>query len=220
MFTISSSNPSASFDQIANALFNKYIIQVNDSFYRLLEAEFYYNDGKEHTDIYTHGHKWQKRSGYWYVHGSGIDITIGNDNASGGILLRSIQKLLPTPTDKKEQYTFGPLNVLTELISGFHNCFNGEKNIFSLVEPEEHKIKLEVIEQKDIIQCRRIGLSGEKEHKDSLYRYLIFPHLPHREKTKIAELLLQKRGKSKETLDEIKRLLGSEFLKKERDTLL
>ncbi len=44
MFTISSSNPSAYFDQIANDLFNNYIIQVNDNFYRLLEIEFYCND--------------------------------------------------------------------------------------------------------------------------------------------------------------------------------
>ncbi len=85
MFTISPSNPSASFDQIASDLFNNYIIQVNDNFYRLLEIEFYYNDSKDHNDSYTHGHRWQRRSGYWYVHGSGIDIAIGNEEATGGI---------------------------------------------------------------------------------------------------------------------------------------
>jgi len=72
MFPIFPSNPSASFDQIANDLFNDYIIQVNNNFYRLLEIEFYYNNKKGHNCSYTHGHKWQKRSGCWYVHGYSI----------------------------------------------------------------------------------------------------------------------------------------------------
>ncbi len=113
MLEINPNQPLRLLPQIANDLFNKYIIRVNDNFYRLLEVEFYYNDAELHNDTYTHGHKWQKRSGYWYVHGSGIDIAIGNEQATGGILLRSIERLNPKPTDKKEQYTFGPLNVLT-----------------------------------------------------------------------------------------------------------
>src|SRR4051812_18279823 len=125
MFKILKSDPCSSFSEIANDLFNDYVIQVNDNLYRLLEIEFYYNDSKEHSDSYTHGHMCQNRSGYWYVHGSGIDITIGNEQATGGILLRSIKKLSPAGTDKKEQYFFGPLNVLTELVSGFNNCFDG-----------------------------------------------------------------------------------------------
>jgi|GEM_PF-2741836 len=91
MFVIFPYTPSASFTQIANDLFNKYIMRVNGNFYRLLEIEFYYNDPQSHIDTYTHGHKWQKRSGYWYVHGSGIDIAIGNQEVPGGILLRSIK---------------------------------------------------------------------------------------------------------------------------------
>lgn len=217
MFTISPSNISASFDQIANDLFNNYIIQVNHNFYRLLEIEFYYNDLKDHKDSYTHGHKWQKRTGYWYVHGSGIDISIGNNEASGGILLRSIEKLLSPPTNKKEQYIFGPLNVLTELISGFNNCFDPKPNVFALVSPANHSINLPQVQEKEIIQCGRIGLSAKDEKfEDSLYRYLIFPKLPHKEKTKIAELLYNKWSDDKDRLDKIKKLLGSEFLKKYR----
>ncbi len=217
MFTIPTSNPSASFPQIANDLFNKYIIRVNNNFYRLLEVEFYYNDAEAHNDTYTHGHKWQKRSGYWYVHGSGIDIAIGNEQAAGGILLRSIQKLHPKPTDKKEQYTFGPLNVLTELVSGFNNCFNGEPNVFALVMLGDNGIELEKVDDENIVQCGRIGLSPKDPtfHK-SQYRYLIHPHLPHKEKTNIALALMEKWGSSTESLDKIKQMLGSEFLKEYR----
>lgn len=83
MFTISPAKRLRFLRQIANDLFNNYLTQVNDNFYRLLKIEFYYNDKKEHNDSYTHRHKWQKISGYWYVHGSGINITIGNNEAFG-----------------------------------------------------------------------------------------------------------------------------------------
>ena len=68
MFKIDPADISASFTQIANNLFKNYIIQVNDTFYRLLEIEFYYKDEQKHNNTYTHGHNYQKRSGYWYFH--------------------------------------------------------------------------------------------------------------------------------------------------------
>jgi len=40
---------------------------------------FYLNDEKNYKDDYTHGHPLQKTSHRWYFHGSGIDITFGND---------------------------------------------------------------------------------------------------------------------------------------------
>lgn len=217
MITISPSDISTSFTQIANDLFNKYVIQVNDNYYRLLEIEFYYNNSKDHNDTYTHGHKWQKRSNYWYVHPSGIDISIGNETASGGILLQSVEKLSPAPTDKKEQYIFGPQKVVTELMSGFHNCFSNQPNTFRLVSPEQYSLDFPQVPQDEIIRCTRIGLSPKDEtfHK-SLYRYLIYPKLRHKEKTNIAESLASQWGTSKELLDRIKELLGSEFLNKYR----
>jgi len=216
MFKISS-NISASFDQIANDLFNNYIIKVNDNFYRLLEIEFYYNDSKDHNDSYTHGHKWQSRSGYWYVHGSGIDISIGSESASGGILLRSIQKLSPKPSDEKEQYVFGPQKVLTELISGLNSCFDSKANVFALVPPADHSIAIDKVPVEEIIQCGRIGLSAKDEkYKNAPYRYLIYPKLKHKEKTQIALALKDKWGSTKDKLDDIRDLLGSEFLKEFR----
>ena len=78
-------------------------------------------------------------------------------------------------------------------------------------------ITLLQIPQDEIIQSTRIGLAPKDEtfHK-SLYRYLIYPHLPHKEKTKIALALKEKWGTSKESLDKIKVLLGSEFLREYR----
>ena len=218
MFRIDSSDFVTSFTHIANNLFNNYIIQVNDNFYRLLEIEFYYKDAHNHNDTYTHGHKYQKRSGYWYFHPSGIDITIGNEKAPGGILLRSIEKLAPEPTDKKtEQYYFGPHKVLTELTSGLYGCFDNKPDVFALVAVKESGVEIEPVPEKDIIRCERIGLSDRDEafHK-SLYRYLIHPNLPHKEKTKIAESLMRQWGTDKEALDKIKGLMGSEFLRKYR----
>lgn len=217
MFKVDSVDFEASFTKIAFDLFNHYIIQVNDTFYRLLEIEFYYKDEHNHNDTYTHGHKYQKRSSYWYFHPSGIDITIGNENAAGGILLRSIEKLSPEPPDKREKYFFGPHKVLTELTSGLHSCFSSEPNTFSLIPAKESKMQVKLVPQEDVIRCARIGLSEKDEafHK-ALYRYLIYPHLPHKEKMKIAESLASQWGTGKEILDRIKGLMGSEFLGKYR----
>lgn len=48
--------------------------------------------------------------------------------------------------------------------------------------------------QEEIIQCGRIGFSKDERFKKSFYRYLIYPHLPHREKTNIAIALKKQNG--------------------------
>src|ERR1017187_501642 len=75
---------SESFRRIAEKLMNLYQLQVKDNFYRIIDCEFYYSS-KKHQDPYAHGHERQKSKGEWYFHGSGLDITIGNGEALGGI---------------------------------------------------------------------------------------------------------------------------------------
>ncbi len=77
-----------SFYRVADHLFNQLLIQVNDSYYRIIDIEFY-----PHNDAYTHGHPQELLKGKWYFHGSGIDLTIGDGTHHSGILIRSAAKL-------------------------------------------------------------------------------------------------------------------------------
>ena len=73
---------------------------------------------------------------------------------------------------------------------------------------------------KQIINTKRINLNSARDvdgifHSAS-YRYLIYPRLKHKNKQDIADQLAEEWGTDSKTLDEIKALLGSEFLKKYR----
>jgi len=104
--------------------------------------------------------------------------------------------------------------VLTELVSGFNNCFKNVPNVFALLSPSDHTIKMETVSQEDNVKCGRIGLVlKDAKFKDAPYRYLIYPRLAHRKKTKIAEAPFEKCGRDKSKPDEIKMRMGSKFLK-------
>jgi len=98
----------STFSDIANNLLNKAVMVVNGVRHRLVEIEFYYKNGGNHDDPFTHGDAVQLTSGKWYFHrmgngykgGSykGLDITFGGQGpdeapAHGGILIRAIEPL-------------------------------------------------------------------------------------------------------------------------------
>ncbi len=39
--------------------------------------------------------------------------------------------------------------MLTELVSGFNNCFKNVPNVFALVSPSDRDIKMETVSQED-----------------------------------------------------------------------
>ena len=185
-----------SFERIANELMNEYAIKVRETYYRIVDCEFYFTH-ELHNDVYTHGHEEQSKTGSWYFHGSGIDITIGNKEtgSKGGILLRGIAKI----SDKQNangdcievnKKTIGPLNVLTTLFSHFENIFDKD-NSFYLVRKQEIGI-LNFIETR-ILKLPRIGLNIQRNKEDyfeKLYRFISFPYLPHAEKGKAEKYLI------------------------------
>jgi hypothetical protein len=64
-----------------------------------------HNTSSQHPDEYAHQHAEQAKSNTWYFHGSGLDITFGDKEIYGGILIRSIgllkmQKDFNAPFDK------------------------------------------------------------------------------------------------------------------------
>jgi hypothetical protein len=208
-----------SFDQIADNLFNNFQLLVNESYYRLLDIEFYYNAEGVHDDIYAHKHEAQLLQCKWYVHGSGIDITIGNGINHGGILIRGIAKLFGDATPEKnyiQKQIHGPLNVKTELCSNFHEVFDKTPNTLYLNDISTNKEMMNKQMPTYFYKTKRIGLNPTKDNApgkyfyEAKYRYVIFPHLGLKDKTQIAlDMQIQFPELSK---DEINKKLGSKFL--------
>jgi hypothetical protein len=162
------------FKRIASELMNHWILKIENSHYRITEIEFYFNSNI-HNDNYTHSHELQKKTGSWYFHGSGVDITFGNENSYGGILIRALYNL-----DSKI-FTYGPIKVVTELFSNFHSVYNNSY-FFGLIEDLDNLLKIE-----NPIAAPRVGLNktNNPEMRDKFYRYLVMPSKPHAEKTNI-----------------------------------
>ncbi len=179
-FTINDDKIDDDFQRIANDLLNNWVLKVENALYRITEIEFYYKDkGEKHNDTYIHGHELQRQKGKWYFHGSGIDITFGDDKAHGGILIRAIYSI----NDKK--YCYGPLNCILEIFSNLSNIYK-PKMSFCLIPSTE-----ELFEKEKPIRAQRVGLNPDKnpEMWNKYYRFLVMPKEKHADKTKIFEAM-------------------------------
>jgi hypothetical protein len=177
-FRIREDNIDEDFQRIANDLLNNWILKVENALYRIAEIEFYYS-GNSHRDPYIHGNKLQKQTGKWYFHGSGIDITFGNDAAFGGILIRALANI------QSNEYIYGPLVCVQELFKNFPTVFNSEIN-FGLIPAKENQIVKE-----KLIRAPRVGLNPQKDPEmwDKLYRFLVMPKQKHADKTRIYDAM-------------------------------
>lgn len=206
-----------SIDDIADKLFKNFKLQVNESFYRLIDLEFYYYAEGLHEDVYAHQHQAQLESAKWYFHGSGIDITFGNGNHFGGILVRAIAKISPEAEKSRyfiEKEIHGPLNVKTEICRNLKGVFEDTVNVFRLIDISRDRHGALMIEPEHIIKTRRIGLNPDKEIIDKFFskkhRFVIFPNLKLKNKTQIAFDMKAKYP----DLDDvaINKAMGSKFL--------
>jgi hypothetical protein len=196
--SINETSPEMDFKRIATELMNDWVLQVNAKRYRIAEVEFYFKSD-EHLDPYTHGHPLQKEMGKWYFHGSGIDITFGNNNYHGGILLRAIYSI-----DDVENYKYGPLKTVEEIFSNFSSVFDGQFT-FKLSPALTDEIK-----KVDVYSAPRVGLNPNlnQDYCKRPYRFLIMPKEKHANKGEIAEAL-----RLTKTLDEITSIFGYRILK-------
>jgi hypothetical protein len=212
-----------SFSRIAEELFNHYLLQVNESYYRLIDIEFYYltGDNNIHKDVYTHKHAEQRHSGRWYFHDSGIDITIGNgSNHYGGILMRAIAKINNEKSDNNyiDYQMHGPVKVKSEICERFNDAFGDSPNYFRLVANHNNESHKEfMVKPLYIIKTQRINLNsqkdiGEMKYWDSKYRYVILLNkcqFKYANKTQIAMDLQEQHTLTNE---QVNKLLGSKFL--------
>lgn len=198
------------FDTKANSIINHTWLVINQQFYQIVELEFYlYSD--QHPDLYCHSHPDQLTTNKWYFHRAGkssnskykggtykgLDITFGNSNQYGGILIRSIQSV------DNQEVIEGPCKVVNrilelcqtnsiqELVKTISLDINQIDNLFLtcrlnhsiLVENRIQELTiliLPVVDPLKISKGPRVGLSlkGDFSNKEPYlfrsYRYGIF----------------------------------------------
>ncbi len=95
------------FDTYAKDLMLGHSLKYGENKYGITEIEFYYFHRKHHPDPYSHMHDQQQKCGTLYFHGSGFDITFGDDDSYGGILIRGIKD--------RNNYYDGPISLINTL---------------------------------------------------------------------------------------------------------
>jgi hypothetical protein len=187
-------DPEQWFESVCQILFYRTVFHIQDQRYKITEAELYLKTD-DHPDVFTHGSEEQKKSGLFYFHKyklgkiykewprSGIDITFGNENRFGGILLRGMQNL-----DGELEYVDGPA-MLSQKIMGI---FKEKGSKVSAVVPNldinifnDRHLWLEETSGNDqvnvIYRAPRVGLALSKDVESrlayvaKLYRYLADP---------------------------------------------
>jgi len=174
------------FNELADMLLNKTLINVNNKKYRPCEIEFYYN-GKGHADLYTHCSDEQRMKCKFYFHKyktgayksgtyKGMDITMSPDNdAYFGILIRSLYD------QERNEFIEGPCKSVNKILEQYGvtqvKDFVSNKqlpldiyditNKFYVIHPQD-------LEQENIYKGPRIGLSDKyPDYQNISYRYAI-----------------------------------------------
>lgn len=155
--------------------------------YDIVEVEFYYFS-QEHPDIFTHKHPLQCSFGQWYFHRAGhkwesgykggsykgLDITIGNENVYGGILIRSI---------RAETLIEGPSKVVDEILSqtqcqSIHELVEkmGTTSIDNPILTLKNNLLESSLEDVKIYSSPRVGLSLKGTKWKLKREYLMKPY--------------------------------------------
>ena len=197
------------FDRVANNLLKKCILTFDDRSYLLSEVEFYYYSDV-HPDPYVHRHSNQLKTGLWYFHNVGQDLTFGSEGSYGGILIRGIASLKKHTVDNlfdgrdsidEAEFTDGPVKTFDEL-------FNKE---LSLDAVHSFHIKLYdksiIPEAQNIYSFPRVGLYPQgREHDEEYffkrYRYLSYPWMTKAERH-VIYLFLKYTDKDDELLEKL-----------------
>ncbi len=185
---LNSDNVASWFDEIASQLLNEITFSIAGKNHRLSEIEFYYKNDL-HRDPFTHCDRLQLTTEKWYFHrfgkayrgGSfkGLDITFGDNNSFGGILIRSIE----TP---EGEIIDGPCLCVNYILekTGFASVaeldlFLDRRNIWENNCPIF--LKRQELKNLPILNCARVGLSlkkakNENNIADNMTQYLTLPY--------------------------------------------
>lgn len=179
------------FRRIAELLLRRAVWHVGGQPHRITEIEFYWN-GAAHPDTFAHGDPIQYGLGRWYFHRTGgeyrggtykgVDITFGREDASGGILIRGVERqgdgaLLDGPSLCVDHLlaTTGHASIRS-LVESFENSVEPAHGspLFVTLAPEPSEAP--------VVESPRVGLTlkrGELEHRAGYlarpYRFLSEP---------------------------------------------
>jgi len=166
---------------------NNCVVFINGIRHRFVEIEYYCN-GYNHPDPFAHGDDMQKTTARWYFHKTGknyrggsfkgIDLTFGDDDCFGGILIRAVEMIEPPCT-----LVDGPSLTVDHILKT-----NKVDNIAEFVEkfgvsaePKDgarlyvQYVGPNVIPRRDLHNSARVGLSLKK-YKPEMEFYFARPY--------------------------------------------
>ena len=79
------------FKEIATELMSKFAIKKGDDYYQMVEIEFYWYS-HNHRDLSVYPRK--SEAGNWFLHPSGVDITLKASCAKDGKMQRRNRKMI------------------------------------------------------------------------------------------------------------------------------
>lgn len=180
-------------EDIAAGVLNDAVLEVGGSRFRIVELEMY-KQSPDHPDPYVHSSPIQRMFGKLYFHtfrGSfregtyrGMDITFGNEEISGGILVRSIEKSDGTIEE-------GPCKCVNRFLQtlGFNSVTDLVTSTWGSNPPDafadDSLIKLvpvDDLDQRRVFASPRIGLAAKRDIRFlsflmKRYRFLTRPTL-------------------------------------------
>ncbi len=188
-----------SFDAIADKISKDIVFKINNARYQITDFEFYCFAEKL-QDPYTHLHKLQQQKCKLYLHGSGIDLTFGEDKKFGGILLRSVIRLQDDKFDMK-QFN-GPHVVATELFSNLNSLDSCEKNEVRLIDIEGRNQDSLFYPAEFIVKTKRVGLTSKINDINNYYKNIKLRYIA----------ILPKLQKFKQVIKGIEGILGEKVI--------
>lgn len=168
-----------SFDRIADKISKDINLKINDNYYRLVDFEFY-TFSKAIPDPHTYKNDLQLQSGKLYLHSSGVDITFGDGENYGGILLRSVVKLYGGSEQSSgfmKRQIDGPQIVATELFSNLNSLFGSEKNEILIIDINGHNQDACFYPAKIVVKTKRVGLTPKSNDTEDYYRNLTLRYI-------------------------------------------
>lgn len=169
-----------SFDDIAETIGKKIQLQINDTYYRLVDFEFY-PYAKEFPDPHTYKNDLQLQFCAFYLHASGVDITLGDGTNHCGLLIRSIVRL---PKDSGQEQDLipkqfsGPQICATEIFSNLHPINSSKQNSIVLVDYSRLNHGSSFFPAEKVINTKRVGLTPKPNDSEDYYlnlplRYIV-----------------------------------------------
>ena len=194
-------------DEIAEKIGKEIQLQINDAHYRLVDFEFY-PFAKELEDPHTYKNDLQLEFCKFYLHASGVDITLGDGTNHCGLLIRSIVRL-PDGSGSEgrsvPQQFSGPQICATEIFSNLYPLNSDKQNNIALVDRSENITGQSNYPAIRILHTKRVGLTPKSKDPDNEYLNLPLRYIA----------ILKKSPDFKQNIPGIDTIVGEQIKSKE-----